>query len=77
MIKAIKILIEICGWLTVAACPTLIAGFISLGVYIKWENIPVAIAILIIGFMIGAVLATKISIKYGAAEWISQIRRIS
>lgn len=77
MIKAIKILIEILGWLSIAVCPTIIAGLISLVIYIKWENIPVAVTVLVIGFVIGVIWATKISIKYGAAEWISRIRKIS
>jgi len=65
------------GWLSIAACPAIIAGLISLVIYAKWENITVAVAVLAIGFIIGAIWATKISIKYGAAEWISRIRRIS
>ena len=77
MIKAIKILIQILGWLSIAVCPTIIAGLISLVIYIKWKNIPVAVTVLVIGFVIGVIWATKISIKYGAAEWISRIRKIS
>jgi hypothetical protein len=77
MIKAIKILIEVIGWLAIAGCPLLGAGLISLFVYLKWENKVFAIAILFIGFIIGAIWATRISIKYGTMEWLSQIRRIS
>ena len=77
MIKAIKILIEIIGWLAIAGGTTLAFGGISLLVYSKWENEIVALSILIVGFIIGAIWATRISIKYGTMEWLSGIRRIS
>lgn len=77
MIKAIKILIEIIGWLAIAGGPTLAFGGISLLVYSKWENEIVALSILIVGFIIGAIWATRISVKYGTMEWLSGIRRIS
>ena len=77
LIKAIKILIEIIGWVTIAGGTTLAFGGISFLVYLKWENETIALAILITGFIIGAIWATKISIKHGTLEWLSQIRRIS
>jgi hypothetical protein len=77
VIKALKILIETIGWITIAGGTTLAFGGLSFLVYSKWENEIVAIAILIVGFIIGAIWATKISIKYGTMEWLSQIRRIS
>jgi glucose uptake protein GlcU len=77
LIKAIKILIEIVGWLAIAVGTTLGAGLISFAIYSKWGNETIALAILIVGFIIGAIWATRISIKYGTMEWLSQIRRIS
>lgn len=77
MIKAVKILIEIIGWITIVGGTTLAFGGISFIVYSKWENEIVALAILIFGFVIGAIWATRISIKYGTMEWLSGIRRIS
>lgn len=77
MIKAIKILIEFIGWIAIAGGTTLAFGVISFIIYSKWENETIALAILIIGFVIGAIWATRISIKYGTMEWLSQIRRIS
>jgi glyoxylate carboligase len=64
LIKAIKILIEIVGWLAIAVGTTLGAGLISFAIYTQWENKTIVLAILIIGFMIGATWATRISIKY-------------
>ena len=77
MIKAIQILIEIIGWITIAGGTTLAFGAISFIVYQKWENQIVAFSILIVGFVIGAIWATRISMKYGTMEWLSGIRRIS
>ena len=77
MIKAIKILIEIIGWITIAGGTTLAFGGISFLIYSKWENEIVVLAILIIGFVIGAIWATRISMKHGTMEWLSGIRRIS
>jgi glucose uptake protein GlcU len=77
LIKTIKILIEVVGWLAIAGGTTLGAGLISIVIYTQWENKTIALAILIIGFIIGAIWATRISIKYGTIEWLSGIRRIS
>jgi glucose uptake protein GlcU len=77
LVKAIKILIEIIGWLAIAGGTTLGAALISFIFYSKWGNETIALAILIVGFIIGAIWATRISIKYGTMEWLSQIRRIS
>jgi hypothetical protein len=77
VIKALKILIEIIGWIAIAGGTTLAFGGISLLTYLKSENEIVAVAILIVGFIIGAIWATRISIKYGTMEWLSGIRRIS
>jgi glucose uptake protein GlcU len=77
LVKAIKILIEIIGWLAIAGGTTLGAALISFIFYSKWGNETIALAILIVGFIIGAIWATRISIKYGTMEWLSGIRRIS
>ena len=77
MIKPIKILIEIIGWLAIAGGTTLAFGAISLSVYSKWENETVDLAILILGVIIGAIWATRISMKHGTMEWLSGIRKIS
>jgi len=77
VIRVIKILIEIIGWLAIAGGTTLGAGIVSFVVYLKWENEAIALAILIVGFITGAIWATKISIKYGTMEWLSGIKRIS
>jgi hypothetical protein len=77
LIKAIKILIEIIGWLAIICGTTLAFGAISFIIYSKWENEIIALVIVVVGFIIGAIWATRISIKYGTMEWLSGIRRIS
>jgi len=77
LIKALKILIEIIGWITIAGGTTLAFGGVSFIVYSKWENEMVSLAILIFGFIVGAIWATRISMKHGTMEWLSGIRRIS
>ena len=77
LIRAIKILVEIIGWVVIAGGTTLAFGGVSFLVYSKWENEPVSLAILIIGFILVAIGATRISIKYGTMEWLSGIRKIS
>ena len=77
MIKLVKILIEALGWLFIAGGTTLGAGLISFFIYYKLENETASIAVLVIGFLIGALWATRISIKYGTMEWLSRIRHIS
>jgi hypothetical protein len=68
VIKALKILIEIIGWITIVGGTTLAFGGISFLVYSRWGNEIVALTILIVGFIIGAIWATRISIKYGTME---------
>jgi hypothetical protein len=77
VIKTIKILIEIVAWLAIAGGTTLGSRVISFLVYSKWKNEPTALAILVIGFIIRAIWATRISIKSGTMEWLSGTRRIS
>jgi hypothetical protein len=52
-------------------------GGISFIVYSKCENKTIALLILIIGFVTGAISATRISVKHGTMEWLSGIRKIS
>jgi len=77
MIRVIRIITEILGWLAIASSPTLISGIIGLLAYMKWENKFVTFSIVVIGFIIGAIWATKISMKYGTIEFLSKIRSSS
>lgn len=77
MIKLVEALIETLGWLFIAGGTTLGAGLISFLIYYQWQNETIAIAVLIIGFVIGSLWATKISIKYGTMEWLSGSRQTS
>jgi hypothetical protein len=52
-------------------------GGISFIVYSKWENQIVALAVLVIGFIVGAIWATRTSVKHGTMERLSGIRKIS
>lgn len=78
--KIIQIILEIIGWLSIAGGTTLGAALISFIVYTKWQNEAgktVAVIILIIGFIAGAIWATIIWKKYGTVEWLSGIRKTS
>jgi len=78
--KFFSTILEIIGWLQIALGVTLGAGFIAAVIYIKWSNDTgkiISIIILSIGFLVGAIWATRISIKHGTIAWLSRIRRIS
>ena len=78
--KIFEILLEIFGWLQIVVGVTLAAGLIALFTYLKWNSETgkiVAIIIVSIGFILGAIWATRIWIKYGTIEWLSRIRRVS
>jgi len=60
MIKAVKIFIEVMGWLIITGIVTLCVGLLYLFLfYTHWENDTVALIVLIAGFIVGAILATK------------------
>ncbi len=67
------------GWIHIAFGTTIIATLIAWLIYIKFDNQPakiISIAIICIGFIAGAVWATKILLKHGTINWLSQIRKI-
>jgi len=78
--KLFEIILEIFGWLQIVIGVTLIAGLIAFVTYLKWSNETgkvTAIIILSIGFILGAIWATRIWKKHGTIAWLSRIRRIS
>jgi phosphotransferase system glucose/maltose/N-acetylglucosamine-specific IIC component len=78
--KFFEILLEIFGWLQIVVGVTLGAGLIAFVTYLKWSNETgkiIAIVIVSIGFILGAVWATRIWIKHGTINWLSRIRKIS
>jgi hypothetical protein len=75
--KIIRVIFEIFGGLIIVASTTLGSGLISFVVYLKWENAPISVALLVIGFIAGVIWAVKIWKKYGTLEWLSGIRKIS
>ena len=78
--KFVEILLEIFGWLQIVSGVTLAAGLVALVIYLNWENETgktIAIIIVSIGFIAGAVWATRIWIKHGTIAWLSRITRIS
>jgi hypothetical protein len=63
MIKLIEIILEIIGWLQITIAVTLAAGLIAFLTYLKWSSETgkiAAIVIVSIGFVLGAVLASRI-----------------
>jgi ABC-type transport system involved in cytochrome c biogenesis permease subunit len=58
----------------------MLAGLIALVTYLKWSNEKgkiAALTIISIGFILGAIWATRIWKKHGTIAWLSRIRRIS
>jgi hypothetical protein len=79
MTRLIKIFLEIIGWIQIAFGTTLIACLLAWPVYSMFDtNMGKTIAILVIciGFILGSIWATKILIKRGTINCLSQIRRI-
>jgi hypothetical protein len=78
--KLFEIILEVFGWLQIVVGVTLAAGLIAFGTYLKWNNETrkiVAIFIVSIGFILGAIWATQIWKKHGTIAWLSRIRRTS
>lgn len=78
--KIIKFILEIIGWVAIALSPTLAAGLIGLVVYVKFDNPTgaiIAILLVSLGFIFGAIWATIIWIKHGTIDWLSRIRETS
>ena len=78
--KLIEIILEIIGWLQIAIGVTLLAGLVAFVTYLKWGNETgkiVAIFIVSIGFVLGAIWATRIWKKHGTIAWLSRIKKIS
>ena len=78
--KLIEILLEILGWLQITIGTALGFGLIAFLVYIKTGDDKgklIVLIILIVGFILGAIWATRIWIKHGTIEWLSRIRRTS
>ena len=76
--KLIEIFLEVLGWLFITFGTTLGTGLIALVIYSQTQTAKlISIALVIIGFIGGAVWATRIWIKYGTMNWLSRIRRIS
>lgn len=78
--KLIEIILEIIGWLQITLGVTLASGIIAFLIYLKWDNESgktVSIILLSVGFVIGAIWATRIWKKHGTIAWLSRIRRIS
>jgi phosphotransferase system glucose/maltose/N-acetylglucosamine-specific IIC component len=78
--KVLEIFLEIIGWLQITAGVTFLAGLPALFVVVKYDTATgrnIALIIVILGFVIGVVWATRIWIKHGTINWLSQVRQIS
>ncbi|MBI1783483.1 MAG: hypothetical protein HYR66_19275 [Sphingobacteriales bacterium] len=77
--KATKIILEIIGWCQIAFGTTLLFALIAAALYFAYTSNTtaiIAIALIIAGFIVGVIWATRIWIKHGTIEWLSRIRRI-
>lgn len=76
MFKLIAYLIEVAGWIRIAAAPFLIA--LGIGAYIYTHNpsrftLAYAILIVMIGLIIGVLWATRVWKKTGTTEFLSRV----
>jgi hypothetical protein len=78
--KLIEIILETIGWLQITLGVTFASGLVAFLIYLKWDNESgktVSIILLLLGFIIGAIWATRIWKKYGTNAWLSRIKKIS
>jgi hypothetical protein len=71
--KVIRIMLEIFGWLAIVFETTVSSALIAWLIYSKWTTDTgeiVSLIIISLGFLSGAIWATKIWIKYGTIEWL-------
>lgn len=76
MFKALETISEVIGWLQIAISPTLIGLGIGAPIYYSHPSTPrliTGIAILILGIVIGAVMATKAWRKKGTVHLLSRV----
>jgi len=74
MKKVFNAFIEFVFWLAIFASPFLACFAIAAIIYASHENLKlISIAIIIIGFISGILLAEKIRKKYGCSNYISKI----
>lgn len=77
---SMKIILEIIGWLTITLGVTLACSLIAFAVYLKWNGDSgklIAIIIISVGFITGAIWASYIWKKTGTMQWLGGIRRIT
>lgn len=75
--KMLRALFEFIGILIIVGSMTLAGSLMAAFVYILWESTIIAFSIVALWFIAGLIWAIRISKKYGALEWLSDIRRIS
>jgi hypothetical protein len=78
--KLTKLVLELIGWVQIVFASTAIGAMIG-GVFYYFmssqEGNIIAITLIILGFILGIVWATRIWIRTGTVEWLSRIRRIT
>jgi len=80
MMKVVRFIFDLFGWLIIVFGTTGGSALIAWFIYSEWTTDTgeiVSIVIISLGFILGAIWATKIWIKYGTLEWLSNIGRIS
>jgi hypothetical protein len=79
LIKAIQLLLEIIGWVTIVFGTTAGAALIAFPVYLKWTGEigkTVSVVMVVSGFILGSIWATKIWKRQGTIDWLSGTRSI-
>ncbi|MFY7990260.1 MAG: hypothetical protein ACOVO3_05985 [Fluviicola sp.] len=74
MFKILAVFIEVLNWIRIALSPMVLAAIIGLLVYASNPNrfgMGLAIGIEVIGFVIGAIWATRVWIKRGTSNFMA------
>jgi hypothetical protein len=76
MLKLIAYLIEVAGWIRIAAAPFLIA--LGIGAYIYTSDpgrftLAYAIGVVLLGLTVGVLWATRVWKKTGTTEFLSRV----
>ena len=76
--KFVRVILDLIGWLQIVVGSTIIGALIG-GLFYYFLNSStgniIAISLMVLGFLVGVVWATRIWIKTGTVEWLSRIRR--
>jgi len=73
--RLIEVIVEVLFWLAIFISPTIIGLISGLIVFLATNNIALTAIPVLIGLLLGILLAERIRRKYGCSNFISRLRR--